>query len=336
MTPAPERLRFLSSQPLALALGGVLLGALLVALVVRALGPDPVPRPDLDALPEGTLFGVHHRPEDRTERGEKLALEALESALGRRLDIDHSFYAWDKPFPTWRERWDLRGGRIPMISWNGRGAYASDIAAGHHDPLIAERAAGVGQLEHTVFIRWFWEMDGKKKSEWAQSPSDYVAAFRHIRQVFENESVYNVAWLWCPNASAFTDGRAQKFYPGPDDVDWICADGYNWAPGRSGDRWEGFAEIFAGFYEWASRQGKPLMIGEFGVQEGQSGQKAAWVRDATETIKTAFPRIRAVVYFDTHADYDWRMRTSKEAFRAFQEMATDPWFHVTRVAAGPH
>ena len=209
-----------------------------------------------------------------------------------------------------------------MISWNGRGALAADIAAGRYDPMIAERAANIAALNRPVLIRWFWEMDGKKKSQWAQSPADYAAAFRHIRREFENEGAHNVQWVWCPNASAFTDGRAQEFYPGPEHVDWICADGYNWAPGRVGDSWESFTDIFSGFYDWASQQGKPLMIGEFGVQERDPGEKAAWVRDAAQAIKTTFPGIRAVVYFDAHVDHDWRMRTSPEAFEAFREMAS--------------
>lgn len=296
---------------------------LLVALLVSALRPTGAQLPDVDSPGERTLFGAHVRPNDRTEAGEKLALESLEAVLGRRLDIDHTFYPWDEEFPTWRERWDLRNGRIPMISWNGRGVYASDVAAGRYDPMIGERAANVAALGGTVLLRWFWEMDGNKKSEWAQSPSDYAAAFRHIRLVFENQGARNVRWVWCPNASAFADGRAQEFYPGPEHVDWICADGYNWAPGRSRDSWESFTEIFAGFYDWASDQKKPLMIGEFGVQERGPGEKAAWVRDATQAINTRFPRIRAVVYFDAHVDYDWRIRTSADAADAFRHMASE-------------
>ena len=40
------------------------------------------------------------------------------------------------------------------------------------------------------------------------------------------EGATNVGWVWCPLATGFTDGRAQKYYPGDDQVDWLCADVY--------------------------------------------------------------------------------------------------------------
>jgi hypothetical protein len=71
------------------------------------------------------------------------------------------------------------------------------------------------------------------------------------------------------------------------------------------------------------------MVGEFGVQERHTGDKADWILDAVQIIKAKFPRLRAVVYFDAKADYDWRMNTSPSAYAAFREMATDPWFSIS-------
>ena len=278
----------------------------------------------------GALFGVHTEEDDDSAKAEIAAVQKLETHLGRTLDIEHSFYPWDKEFPTELERWDIEGGRIPMISWNGRGVYTDEIAAGSHDPLIQDRALKIKDLKGQVMIRWFWEMDGNNKAEWAKSPEDYQAAWRHIVDVFRNEGVENVDWVWCPNASAFRDGQAQAFYPGDDYVDWICADGYNWAPGREGDEWRAFRDIFDGFYAWAAQKNKPIMVGEYGVQERGAGEKAAWVADATKSLKTDFPLIRAVVYFSANKDYDWRMNTSPESYAAFKVMANDPWLSVGR------
>jgi len=309
----------------AAAVGGLVALAAALTLLRDEGGPSPA-LPDVDSPPTGTLVGAHIRPDDRSEAGQRASIESFEQRLGRRLDIDHNFYRWDKPFPTWRERWTLEQGRIPMISWNGRGVYASDVAAGSHNALIAERAVAVKALSGPVLIRWFWEMDGKKKAEWAESPDDYVAAWRRIRSVFQDEGATNARWVWCPNASAFADGDAQAFYPGPEHVEWICGDGYNWAPGRPKDRWRSFSEIFSAFYAWGVRQGKPMMVGEFGVQEREPGEKAAWLREAREAVKTQFPSLRALVYFDVDAEHDWRIRTSESAVEAFRELATDPWF----------
>jgi endoglucanase len=284
------------------------------------------PKPPVGSVPPsgGTLFGAHS--EGDTDAETIADVETLEESLGRKLDIDHNFYPWDKEFPGEIERWNIDQGRLPMISWNGRDAFASDIAAGKHDPLIQDRAVRVKNLEAPVLIRWFWEMDGKKKREWAESPEAYIAAWRHIHDVFVEQGATNVAWVWCPNASAFEDGEAQQFYPGPEYVDWICADGYNWAPGRDGDEWETFKQIFSGFYAWAAEQGKPIMVGEYGVQEREPGERAAWLADMAATIKADFPLMRAVVYFNVNQDYPWRI-DGGESLEAFKAVAGDPWFN---------
>jgi hypothetical protein len=276
----------------------------------------------------GVLLGASTSPEVRGLAAEKSAVEALEQRLGRTIDVDHNFYPWDEAFPTELERWNLQSGRIPMISWNGRGVATKSIAAGRYDDLIKERARATRALGQPVLIRWFWEMDGNKKAEFAGTPEEYVTAWQHIVTTFRQEGADNVRWVWCPNASAFNDGEAQRFYPGDDFVDWTCADGYNWAPGRPDEDYRSFRATFGGFYAWASLHEKPIMVGEFGVQERHPGEKAQWITDAGQAIKTDFPLLRAVVYFNSNKDYDWRLTTSDSAFEAFRQMADDPWFNL--------
>jgi hypothetical protein len=288
-------------------------------VTTAAPAPEPV---------TGVLLGASTSTEIRSLAAEKSAVEGLEHSLGRTLDIDHNFYTWDDAFPTEAERWDLQSGRIPMISWNGKPVTTTTIAAGQYDALIKQRARATKALGQPVLIRWFWEMDGNKKAEFAGTPEEYIAAWQHIVTVFRREGADNVSWVWCPNASAFNDGEAQKFYPGDDFVDWTCADGYNWAPGRAGDEYRSFKDIFGGFYGWAALQNKPIMVGEFGVQERNPGDKAQWITDARESIKTDFPLLRALVYFNANKDYDWRLGTSDSAVEAFRQMAHDSWFNL--------
>ena len=276
----------------------------------------------------GVLLGASTSTDIRSLEAEKSAVEGLEQAIGRTLDIDHNFYGWDDPFPSDVERWDLQVGRTPLISWNGKNVTTKAIAAGQYDDMIRQRARQTKALGKPVFIRWFWEMDGNKKAEFAGRPEQYVAAWQHIVTVFRSQGADNVRWVWCPNASAFNDGEAQPFYPGADFVDWTCADGYNWAPGRAGDDYRSFKDIFSGFYLWAAQQNKPIMVGEFGVQERNPGDKAGWITAAREAIKADFPLMRAVVYFNSNKDYDWRLATSDSALGAFRDMANDPWFNL--------
>jgi len=61
-----------------------------------------------------------------------------------------------------------------------------------------------------------------------------------------------------------------------------------------------------------------------GVQEREPGDKAEWFRDAGRELERKFPKVRAVVYFDSSQTYDWRVDTSASAFRA---IAADPYFN---------
>ena len=61
-----------------------------------------------------------------------------------------------------------------------------------------------------------------------------------------------------------------------------------------------------------------MLIGEFGVLEGQPGAKGAWYRQADRQFRTQFPRIRGVVYFDARHKvfniwFNWKVTTSASA-----------------------
>jgi hypothetical protein len=177
-------------------------------------------------------------------------------------------------------------------------------------------------------------MDGNKKMDRARSPQAFVAAWRKIHDIFVQEGARNAVWVWCPNASAFNDDEdriALKWYPGPNYVDWICGDGYNFAPNRPGDRWRSFDEIFEGFYKTGKTLNKPMMVGEFGVLEDPQapGRKEAWFHEAHDHLATKFPAIAALVYFNADSTtngvyFDWRVDTSPSSFEGFHYLFTGP------------
>jgi hypothetical protein len=308
--------------------------AVLVAVLALAtlLPPGPAPRADAAGRPDGPLVptggfyvGAYTKHVDGYGRERaQTAMADLESRLGRRLHINHHFYAWADVFPSWREPWDIEHDRIPMISWNGENTDA--IARGDWDGMIAARAQAVAMLNVPVFVRWFWEMDGNKKQGFISSPPSYQKAWRRIHDIFRTAGATNAVWVWCPNASAIADGKAMQYYPGGEYVDWVCGDGYNFAPNRPGDKWESFAEVYAGFYAKATKMGKPIMIGEFGVLERNPGEKEQWLRHAHDWV-VQHPAIAAVVYFNADSTtngvyFDWRVDTSPSAFEGFRYLFT--------------
>ena len=271
-------------------------------------------------------------------------IRTFEQHIGRRLDIDHHFYGWSgssQTFPAAIGRWDVSHGRIPMISWEG--AHLVSISSGAYDSLIRARARSVKNFGHRVFIRWGYEMNGdwnpwdgshNNSAGYHDGPSKYVAAWRHIHNIFQHVGATNATWVWCPNdqdVPSASWNHWTNYYPGDAYVDWVCVDGYNWGNTQSWSRWTPFGSLFNGVYRtYAGR--KPIMIGEVASLE-RGGDKAQWIRGMWTSLVYHYPKVRAVVWTE-HGD--WRVETSGDATRAFSHMAQSPFFTQHRDTGAPH
>jgi hypothetical protein len=315
--PTQSKRRIPSRRPLMVAALAAILAAATLAPSAIAAGNSKTNGPVVPPK-DGTWVGTYQDVSGSQAAKQGRVLD-LESLLGQQEDVDHIYEAWNSSFPGWREGWDNLTGRVPFVSWAP--ASTAAVNSGRYDGLIKQRALAVRAAGYPMLLEWFWEMDGTRNKHIAGSPASFIAAWKRIHNIFDKAGVTNVSWVWCPNAWGFATGAAQKFYPGDAFVDWICADGYNWAPGRKGDQWRSFQWTFQPFYDWGSARGKPLMIGEFGVQEGRAGQKAQWLRDAATVLKTQMTDIKAVVYFDVKKKYNWRLSTSASAESAFRYLA---------------
>ena len=324
--------------------------------------PDPMPtRPTGRLVPsQGSLFGIHTIPDAPTAKtAADMGITKREADAGRTMDIDNHYYAnfdaaaplsGGKPIlPGWRETWDIQYGRIPMISWGG--ADVDQIVAGKYDAAIDAAASRLQALGAPYFLRWFWEPDGTRPSKagLSKTPQKYIAAWRYIHDRFVNkDGGTNAVWVWCPVSLDFypPSGQsdpnlapnhainplgAQPYFPGDDVVDWMCADGYNWAPNKPGTRYEPFQELFQAFYNWSVPHHKPLMVGETGVQENNPGDKAKWITAMHTSLVQHYPNIVAWLYFDTQnangLNNEWWLESDPQSYQAWKDMAHDPYFN---------
>ncbi|WP_243718330.1 hypothetical protein [Actinomadura sp. 7K534] len=251
----------------------------------------------------------------------------FERELGRRLDIVQSYRGWTADFPGALEKSVADGNRHLLLTWAG--ADTRKIVQGEYDELIQRRARAVKQLGQPIFLRWSPDMDTAAARKRVHSPQDFVAAWKHLRQVFEQEQVHNVAWVWCPTARGFGGADAGAFYPGDDHVDWICADAQ---PGSDFD-YRDLSESLKLFMQWARDRPKPIMVAEFGVPAAYGERRAEWLREASKTLQD--PQVKAVVYFNS----DERAKNARDRRRAFavtgdkhalsalRELATTPYFN---------
>jgi hypothetical protein len=249
-----------------------------------------------------------------------------------------SFY----PFPTGPMERIHDYGAIPVFSWSSQSIPSnraepdfqlSDAIAGRYDSYVREFAEDARDWGHPFFLRFNWEMNGTW-FPWSEGvngnqPGEFVAAWRHVHDIFAAVGADNVTWVWCPNVdpdAIFHD--LGSLYPGDAYVDWTGLDGYNWGlnPAKP-DRWRSFNELFSTTYTRVAElvaPSKPMLIGEIGSTE-LGGSKANWIEEALAAIPSSYPKIRGLLWFDTYDDgMDWPIETSASSAGAFAQGIQSP------------
>jgi hypothetical protein len=315
----------------------LLLGPLYFILSTLRLGPfakESASYPAVLIPSSGAYFGAFISP--RGEETRQDAVQRLESAIGRKVAIDHQYYRWNQAIPTIHQDWDGSTGRLPFINWiaaktDGSPVKWSAIADGSQDDWIIQRANAVKAFGSPIYLAFHHEPEDDLAT-WG-TPGDYAAAFRHIVDVFRSRGVTNVAFVWTMMNWTFEpqSGRdPNAYYPGDSYVDIIGVDGFNWYPGRDGAPWQSFQEIFQTSNGFAVAHNKPWMAVETGTQEDpdQPGRKGQWLRDIVATAK-GWPLLKAVIYFDAIKEYDWTADSAVSSMQGFVTLGHHPYLNRT-------
>ena len=298
---------------------------IVVLLLVTASGCahlDPVPPPQDGSEPAAVndprlMFGAF------TTGGVWGGMEPildLESDLGQQLDIVHWYAAFHDPLSLAMLDAASADGRTPMISWEPHSESLADIAAGKYDAQLLAWAEVARAYDRPLYLRPMEEMN-TYDTPWAGDPPAFVAAWRHMVSVFRAEHARNVYWVWSPNNEDVPTNAMELYYPGNYYVDILAIDGYNWGACRPWSHWQSFTKVFANAYDRVSALGpQAIWIAEFGSTES-GGDKAAWIRSAFQEVGAAFPRIKAVVYFDHDeaGTCGWSINSSRFSLDAFRQ-----------------
>ena len=279
------------------------------------------------------------------------ALSQFEGMAGKPLSLLHfmapfaqcssarcSYY----DFPTKEMEGIREHGAIPFFSWSSQSIPSSldepnfqlsDVIAGAHDAYIREWATDAKQWGHPFYLRFNWEMNGTW-FPWSEGvngnqPGEFVAAWRHVHDIFTAVGATNATWVWCPNVDQ--TGKMQDLaplYPGDEYVDWTGLDGYNWGtnPAKP-DRWRSFDQLYDSTYHEivdTIAPSKPMVIGEVGSTE-YGGSKADWIGEMLSELPTEYPKIRGLLWFEKFDDgMDWPIETSSSATSAFASGIQNP------------
>jgi hypothetical protein len=283
--------------------------------------------------------------------GKGLSLVALGSPFADCTSSPCKFF----DFPTAAMENVHSYGAIPFFNWASQATSSdpagatvmpdfqlADVIAGTYDTYIREFAEDARNWGHPFFLRYDWEMNG----DWfpwgetinGNNPGEYVAAWRHVHDIFTAVGATNATWAWCPYAEVDRSFAAlAPLYPGDEYVDWTCMDGFNWGSNPTNPHsWKGFKEIFGPTYRKLVKRiapSKPIVLAEM-ASTGKGRAKAGWIRNMFEELRTNFRRVRALIWFDqVDRGVDWPLETSPPAARAFAKGIAKSGFRPNGQAA---
>ena len=203
-------------------------------------------------------------------------------------------------------------GVVPMISlepWdpNKPSTWAdyslANIAAGKYDTILTSWAQGVAKYKTQVMIRFAHEMNGPWYP-WGigvsgNTPEQYIAAWRHVVDVFNANGATNATWVWSPNIVRSTATyKVSQFYPGDAYVDimglvgysTVATDTYSSVFGRTLSQLEALSK-------------KPIIFTETGVDQNLP-TATSWIKSFFANI-TKDKRIIGFEWFDAHKRRNW-------------------------------
>jgi hypothetical protein len=179
---------------------------------------------------------------------------------------------------------------VPMLPESG--ATLADGAAGDYDSYFASIAQGlVANGEASSILRIGWEFNGDWTTWYADSSdsSEFVAFWQQIVDTMRSVSGANFKFEWCPNiGESSASGNLANYYPGNGYVDYIGEDVYDQAYGSYPGAAQEFSnlETESGGLNWltsfAAGQGKPVVLGEWGLGNGPGNSGQAYTDDNEE------------------------------------------------------
>ena len=224
------------------------------------------------------------------------------------------YESFDDRFAAAEVRKIYQYGALPILRWEPYKQGMADIAAGRHDAYLREFAADVRRLNLPIALTIAHEMNGHWYPWGTQKTKarEFVAAWRHIHDVFAAEDATNVIWTWTPNVINYLRQVPLKpLWPGDAYVDWVGIDGYFT---HKGD--QTYKALFRPTITEVRRlTDKPTLIVETGAEPGTMRAKA--VRDLFTSV-AADPDMVGFVYFNQRGSANWVLDSDKPALEVFR------------------
>jgi mannan endo-1,4-beta-mannosidase len=216
--------RILTTCVAIIAAVGIATGVVLYNKSADPAGPLPVHLP----ATSNSYLGVFTKGVPDSYSG----VTSFANAAGIKPDIVMYYSGWFVPFPAKFANTVANSGAVPLVQMDPDRVSIAGIASGKQDAYLSAYAEAVRAYRHPVILSFGHEMNGSwypwgyKKT----SPTVFVAAWRHIVNLFRALRAQNVTWLWTVNIINDTQRgkipRPTQWWPGSAYVNWVGIDGY--------------------------------------------------------------------------------------------------------------
>lgn len=265
--------------------------------------------------------GFHLGVFERNLPGPWAPVAEFTTVAGVRPDLVLYYSDWGEPFRCGFAKQAYAHGAAVIIQIQPWDTALTAIAQGAYDGYIRSFAGEVRRFGHPVVIGFGHEMNGVWYP-WGwkrQSAASFIAAWRHIVDVFKHEGDTNVTWLWTISSSVGKrSAPLSAYWPGRRYVTWVGLDGYyykrRWAFGRV------FGRQIRQIRQITS---KPVLLAEVGI--GQVAGQARMIPNLFVGIRQY--HLLGLVWFDVAQHQglyhqDWRLEGHQAAVTAFQRAMT--------------
>jgi cellulose synthase/poly-beta-1,6-N-acetylglucosamine synthase-like glycosyltransferase len=240
-------------------------------------------------------------------------LQAFRTVTGARITIDEYYSRWGSPFNSATAEAMDKAGALPMISWEPFTVSPARIATGRSDSYITSYARAVAAYGKPIVISFAAEMNGdwEKWGPLHSTASQFVAAWRHIHDLFAKAGARNVTWIWAPAPSSPQSRPFAAFYPGDAYVNWIGLDEFWWNTRPVTFDWL----LGPSIAQLRVLTAKPLLISETAAVPGA---KVMAVKDLFQGAETT-PGVIGFVWFDVKAARNWPLEEDQAAVAAYRQ-----------------
>jgi beta-mannanase len=289
-------------------------------------------------------------------------IDAFEKAVGKHQALIASSSYWgEQTFPLHNLEIITNHNAIPLIYWSpwdkpyieerGPDRFSLEaIVAGKWDAYIDSWATQAKTFGRPILVSWGLEMNGnwfpwsgyfygggKELSKGVYAGPDlYKKAYRYVVDRVRATGAKNIIWVYHVQAYSYPSdawNQLKEYYPGDEYVDWLAMSAY----GKQfpSNRWISASDAMSYAYHdlCSINSKKPVMLAEWGVGEfPEAGDKAQWVIEAFQIMKTSFPRLKAAIFWSElweNADGSYsnlRVTSSSRALEAYRRGVADPFW----------